>query len=169
MAFVLQIEKPFDLALSYQGPVAVLEMEFSFFFPNGASDLAFLLDIALFSFDVLPVIQANYLTYTIESEAVPLAPDHYRVKIMLAGEVENSQGELGPFVPFSVTRRPQAVFAIPPLLVIVAALGLAAFLGVVIWRTYQLTGKALGLVLVLGAIALGLGLAFSGGGRRSNG
>ncbi len=166
MAFALRIERQFPLALTYRGPVAVLEFEFSFFFPRGADDLALLLDVALFSIDVLPIIQANYLRYTIESDEIP-TPDRYRVKIMLAGEVERAAGTLS--VPFSAVRAPQGVFAIPPLLVIVVAIGIALLFAVIIWRTYQVTRKPLGLVLVVGAIALGVGAAYYiAGPRRSN-
>jgi hypothetical protein len=172
MAFVLRREREFPLALTYQGPEAVLEFEFSFFFPFGADDLAFLLDGALFSIDVLPIIQANYLRYTIESDREPL-PDRYRVRLMLAGEVEESQGQLGPFTPFAKVR-PQALFAIPPLLVIVTALGIALIFAVIAWRTYTLGlfqgifGKPKDAIpfLLLGAVGLGLYLVFV---RRRNG
>ena len=173
MAFELRKEREFELGLSYQGPTAVLEFEFNFFFPRGADDLALILDVALFSIDVLPEIQGNYLFYTIESDREPF-PDRYRVRITLAGEVEESQGELGPFFPFSHARRPQAVFAIPPLLVIVGAVGLALFFTVIAWRTFKggLWGGAFGgsglpapwsTAVALGAIGLGLYFVFGRG------
>ena len=172
MAFVLRREREFPLALTYQGPEAWLEFEFNFFFPFGGDELAVLLEIALFSVDVLPVIQANYLRYTIESDQDPL-PDRYRVRIMLAGEVEKSQGVLGPFPPLSQAR-PQALFAIPPLLVIVTAIGIILIFAVIAWRTYTVgLGPAIfggeGLIpglLTLGAIGVGLYLVF--GRKRGN-
>ena len=171
MAFGLQIEKEFDLALTYDGPTAVLAFEFNFFFPGGASDLAFLLDIALFSVGVIPIIQANYLRYTIESDPVPF-PDRYRVTIFLAGEVEESQGTLGPFTPFAQAG-PQAIFALPPLLLIVIAVGVAGLLGVIAYRTFTLgLGPALGIptwAMGVGAIVIGLALISGLTKRRANG
>ena len=178
MAFVLRREREFEFGLAYVGPTAVLQFEFSFFFPGGADDLAFLLDAALFSIDVLPIIQANYLHYTIESDREPF-PDRYRVTITLAGEVEQSAGELGPFLPFSQTHRPQAVFAIPPLLVIITALGLALLFAAIAWKTFKggLWGGLFGggddglsppyaVAVALGAVGLGLYFIF-GRGRRN--
>lgn len=181
MAFELRKEREFELGLSYQGPTAVLEFEFSFFFPRGEDDLAVLLEIALFSVDVLPIIQANYLRYTIESDREPF-PDRYRVKLTLAGEVEASSGTLGPFLPFSHTQGPQGSFAIPPLLVIITALGLVLLFAVIAWKTYKggLWGLVFGgggggddglaapwaVAVALGAVGLGLYFIF-GRGRRN--
>lgn len=180
MAFALRREREFPLGLSYRGPTAVLEFEFSFFFPGGADDLAFVLNAALFSIDVLPIIQANYLKYTIESDRDPF-PDRYRVRITLAGEVEESSGVIGPF-PSSQIRAPQAFFAIPPLLLIVVAVGIALLFAAIIWNTFNggLWGTFFGgggggggakpdpvaAALVLGAVALGLYFVF--GRRRSS-
>ena len=176
MAFELRREREFELGLAYVGPTAVLQFEFSFFFPGGADDLAFLLDAALFSIDVLPIIQANYLRYTIESDREPF-PDRYRVTITLAGEVEASSGTLGPFTPFAQAH-PQVVFAIPPLLVIIAAIGLALIFVVIAWNTFRggLWGTVFGdtpgkpdpvtLALVLGAIGVGAYMIF--GRRKGN-
>ena len=172
MAFELRREREFELGLVYSGPTAVLEFEFSFWFPNGADDLALILDAILFSIDVLPIIQANYLRYTIESDREPF-PDRYRVILTLAGDVEEASGVIGP--PFSQTS-PQALFTIPGLLVIVAAVGLALFFAVIAWKTYKggLWGAVFGeppptavaAVVALGAI--GLGLYFVFGRRRAD-
>ena len=176
MGFVLRRDREFALALTHQGPVAVLELEFSFVFVSGLwgdaiDELEAYLRLALFSTQVLPMIQANYLGYTIESDTHPLI-DRYRVSVMLAGEVERSQGVLGPFPPFA-QHAPQALFAIPPLIVIATALGIALVFAAIAWRTYTvglggaLFGKGpVGTIAMAGAVALGLFLVL--GGRRES-
>ena len=184
MAFELRKEREFELGLTYVGPTAVLEFEFSFFFPNGADDLAFLLNAALFSIDVLPIVQTSYLRYTIESDKEPF-PDRYRVKITLAGDVDApAEGILGPFPLFSQVQAPQAVFAIPALAAIIVALGIVLVLAVFAWKIYNggLWGAIFGggggggggglpapwaAAVALGATALGLYFIF-GRGRARN-
>jgi len=166
MAFALKRERQFDLALTHQGPVAVLEIEFSFVFVSGLwsdsiEELETYLNVGLYSAQVLPIIQTNYLGYSIEADTRPLI-DRYRVKIMLAGEVEASRGELGPFLPFSLAQSPQGIIALPPLLVLVTAIGIAGLFGVIAYRTFTVgLAAALGIppwAIGLGAVAVGLAL-----------
>ena len=177
MGFVLQREQEFELALTYRGPVAVLEIEFSFVFISGLwsdsiDELETYLRGGMFSAQVLPIIQTNYLGYTIEADTRPRI-DRYRVKIMLAGEVEKSQGELGPFRPFSQTEGPQALIALPPLLVLVAAFGIAGLFAAIAYRTYTVgLAGALGIppwAMGVGAVAIGVALLGGLGKRSANG
>lgn len=168
MAFVLQIERQFPLDRTYQGPEAWLEFEFSFFFPRGADDLALILDAALFSINVLPVIQLNYLRYTIESDNLPRQPDRYRVSVVLAGEVEASQGTIDPL--FAQIQAPQAIFAPVTIIAIAIAVGIALVFASIAWRTFTVglaptifgigKGAIVPGLLTLGAVGLGLYFVF---------
>lgn len=162
MAFVLKRDVQFPLAFTDAGPVAVVEVEFSFVFVSGIwsdsiAELEFYLNVGLFAADILPEITTNYLGYTIEADTDPFI-DRYRITIKLAGEIEESSGSLGPFRPFAVV--PQVVIPLPGVLILVAAIGLAGLLGVIAYRTFTLgLGPALGIppwAMGVGAIAIGL-------------
>lgn len=176
MAFVLKRDSRFPLGLTYDGPVAVVEVEFNFVFISGIwsdsiDELEFYLNIGLFAADILPIIKTNYLRYTIEADTDPLI-DRYRIRISLAGEIEESSGSLGPFLPFAQAR-PQAVIALPGVLTLVAAIGIAGLLGVIAYRTFTLgLGPALGIppwAMGVGAIVIGLALVGALAKRREHG
>ncbi len=171
VSFVLERDKPTELGRNYNGPVAVVEFEFSFVFTSGLfggsaiAELEFYVQTGIFSLSIAPQVRNNILGYFIWRDTVPFI-DRYRVQVHVAGEAENEgSGSIGPF--FNRTQlgaMPEAIM-IPVLLLLVVAVGIAGIFAVIAWRIFNLSDTTFSfLVLGLGALLVG-GVVYVVGGR----
>lgn len=172
MSFRLERDKPTNFGRNYDGPVAVVEFEFSFVFLSGlfggsaVDELELLVQAGIFSASIAPVIRNNLLGYLIWRDTAPRI-DRYRVQVQVAGEADEASGEIGPFFNRVPSAGPRAI-AIPLMLALVVAVGIAGIFAVIAWRIFNLGGAAFSfLVLGLAGIAaVGVLYVVSGNGDK---
>lgn len=172
MSFKLERTRPTDFGRDFKGPIAVIEFEFSFVFLSGifggsaVDELDFYVRAGIFSASIAPIIRNNLLGYFIWRDTAPRI-DRYRVQIHVAGEAEEASGEIGPFFNRIQSAGPRAI-AIPLMLALVIAVGIAGIFAVIAWRIFNLGGAAFSfLVLGLAGIAaVGVLYVVSGNGDK---
>ena len=193
MAFITQRVVVYPLGETYQGPTAVVQLDFPFVFLPGLDpidQLDAIVRAALFSVSIIPGVRDNYLSYELAvDDKAGFTPDQYQVKVFVAGETEEASGTIGPFLAREpaawITGRPlarvsarrgpldpQGFIGVVPLLAIAVAIGILLVFAVISYKIFNGSwgpgAVGWGILLPIALVAGGVYLVMTGalGGRR---